>query len=100
MREGAALLQGLATCGHCGRRLHTHYRGRSAYGGRYYSWHHGTWFFAAGPGGAWSILATERVPKPVLAVSTSYYKIPPRQAKKMGAQSFVPPGQAKQNKNH
>ncbi len=27
-REGAALLQGLAVCGHCGRRLHTHYRGR------------------------------------------------------------------------
>jgi excisionase family DNA binding protein len=29
VREGAALLQGLASCGHCGRRLHTHYRGRS-----------------------------------------------------------------------
>jgi DNA invertase Pin-like site-specific DNA recombinase len=28
VREGAALLQGLAVCGHCGRRLHTHYRGR------------------------------------------------------------------------
>ena len=28
MREGSALLQGIATCGHCGRRLHTHYRGR------------------------------------------------------------------------
>ena len=30
MREGAALLQGLATCGHCGRRLRTHYRGRNS----------------------------------------------------------------------
>ena len=30
MREGAALLQGLATCGKCGRRLHTHYSGRNA----------------------------------------------------------------------
>src|SRR5271165_4425337 len=29
-RLGSALLQGLATCGHCGRRLHTHYRGRSS----------------------------------------------------------------------
>lgn len=28
VREGAALLQGLATCGHCGRKLHTHYRGK------------------------------------------------------------------------
>jgi len=30
VREGAALLQGLATCGKCGRRLHTHYQGRTA----------------------------------------------------------------------
>jgi DNA invertase Pin-like site-specific DNA recombinase len=30
VREGSALLQGLARCGHCGRRLHTHYRGRTA----------------------------------------------------------------------
>jgi len=30
VREGCALLQGLATCGHCGRRLHVHYRGRNS----------------------------------------------------------------------
>jgi predicted DNA-binding transcriptional regulator AlpA len=30
VREGGALLQGLATCGRCGRRLHTHYTGRTA----------------------------------------------------------------------
>jgi Recombinase/Recombinase zinc beta ribbon domain len=30
VREGSALLQGLASCGHCGRRLKTHYRGRNA----------------------------------------------------------------------
>lgn len=30
VREGGALLQGLAVCGHCGRRLHTHYHGRNA----------------------------------------------------------------------
>lgn len=28
VREGAALLQGLAVCGHCGRRLKVHYDGR------------------------------------------------------------------------
>src|SRR5262249_6859236 len=27
--EGSALLQGLASCGHCGRRLQTHYTGRN-----------------------------------------------------------------------
>jgi DNA invertase Pin-like site-specific DNA recombinase/predicted DNA-binding transcriptional regulator AlpA len=30
VREGTALLQGLAICGHCGRKLHTHYTGRTA----------------------------------------------------------------------
>jgi DNA invertase Pin-like site-specific DNA recombinase len=30
LREGSALLQSLASCGHCGRRLKTHYRGRNA----------------------------------------------------------------------
>ena len=30
LREGSALLQGIATCGHCGRRLRTHYRGRNS----------------------------------------------------------------------
>jgi len=30
VREGAALLQGLAICGHCGRRLRTHYQGRNS----------------------------------------------------------------------
>lgn len=30
VREGGAWLQGLATCGKCGRRLHTHYTGRTA----------------------------------------------------------------------
>lgn len=30
VREGTALLQGLAICGHCGRRLRTHYRGRNS----------------------------------------------------------------------
>jgi DNA invertase Pin-like site-specific DNA recombinase/predicted DNA-binding transcriptional regulator AlpA len=30
VREGTALLQGLAVCGHCGRRLRTHYTGRTA----------------------------------------------------------------------
>lgn len=33
VREGSALLQGIASCGHCGRRLHTHYRGRNSAAG-------------------------------------------------------------------
>jgi hypothetical protein len=30
VREGSALLQGIVTCGHCGRRLQVHYRGRNS----------------------------------------------------------------------
>ncbi len=30
VREGSALLRGIATCGHCGRHLHVHYRGRNS----------------------------------------------------------------------
>ena len=33
VREGSALLQGLAVCGHCGRKLRTHYTGRTASAG-------------------------------------------------------------------
>jgi len=68
------------------------------YGGRYYSFHNGTWFFAASSGGAWTIIATDRVPQPLLAVPATYYKIPPGQAKKTGGQSFGPPGHAKHGK--
>ena len=35
VREGAALLQGIGVCGHCGRRLSTHYRGRNSTPGYY-----------------------------------------------------------------
>jgi hypothetical protein len=30
VREGSALLQGIGICGHCGRKLKTHYRGRNS----------------------------------------------------------------------
>jgi hypothetical protein len=30
VREGSALLQGIVMCGHCGRQLHIHYRGRNS----------------------------------------------------------------------
>ena len=35
VREGAALLQGIATCGHCGRRLKVYYEGKNATPGYY-----------------------------------------------------------------
>jgi predicted DNA-binding transcriptional regulator AlpA len=40
VREGDALLQGLASCGHCGRRLRTHYTGRTSSPGYHCSGEH------------------------------------------------------------
>lgn len=65
------------------------------FGGRYYSLHDGVWFSAVGHGGPWVIIAPERVPRPVLAVPVTYYRIPPGHAKKMGDGDGGPPGQAK-----
>jgi hypothetical protein len=48
-----------------------------AYAGSYYSFHRGSWFRSAGPGNAWTAIATARVPDPVLAVPAAYYKISP-----------------------
>jgi DNA invertase Pin-like site-specific DNA recombinase len=35
IREGSALLQGIATCGHCGRKLRVYYQGRNSTPGYY-----------------------------------------------------------------
>ncbi|MGH7332351.1 MAG: hypothetical protein ACREKS_06300 [Candidatus Rokuibacteriota bacterium] len=65
------------------------------YGGRYYSLHNGAWFFATSHKGPWAFIATDRVPRPVLGVPVTYYKIPPGQAKRMGGEPTGPPGHVK-----
>lgn len=55
-----------------------------AYGGRYYSHHNGAWFVAANSTGPWTFIAANRIPRPVLAVPVSYYKVPPGHRKKIG----------------
>jgi hypothetical protein len=52
------------------------------YSGRYYSLHNGTWFYAPGYKGPWTVVGSDRVPQPVLAVPVTYYKVPPGRAKK------------------
>jgi len=53
------------------------------FGGRYYSFHDGVWFYSATGKGKWTVIPNNRVPRPVLAVPVTYYKVPPAQAKKM-----------------
>jgi hypothetical protein len=73
------------------------------YGGRYYSFHQGSWFYASRHSGPWTFIPNERVPRPVIGVPVTYYRIPPGQAKKManapGAPTRgCPPGLAKQGR--
>lgn len=65
------------------------------FGSRYYSFHSGVWFHAGNHNGPWAVIATARVPRAVLAVPVTYYKIPPGQAKKMGVHPGAGPGQGK-----
>ncbi len=55
-----------------------------AYGGRYYRHHNGAWFMASSYAGPWGFIAVERVPRPVLTVPVTYYKVPPGHMKKRG----------------
>src|SRR3990172_7903772 len=69
------------------------------YDGQYYSFHNGAWFIATGRGGPWTLIATDVVPRSVIAVPVQYYKIPPGHAKKMnGGPPYGPPGHAKGHK--
>jgi hypothetical protein len=47
-----------------------------AYAGLYYRLHGGTWFRSTGPGNAWRLITTDRVPNAVLAVLPTFAKVP------------------------
>ena len=52
------------------------------YGGKHFTYYDGSWFIAASYGAPWTFVAAEKVPKAVLTVPVSYYKIPPGHWKK------------------
>jgi len=54
------------------------------YGGRYYTFHNGSWFVAGGYNSPWKFVVVEKVPRQVLAVPVTYYKVPPGHLKKEG----------------
>jgi hypothetical protein len=68
--------------------------------GRYYSFHNGAWFVAAGHGAPWTAIAIATLPPQIRAVPVTHYKIPPGHAKKQEAQAggWCPPGQAKKGR--
>lgn len=54
------------------------------YSGHYYLFHEGMWLSAVSYNGPWTVIALERVPRPILAVPVDYYKRPPGHWKKHG----------------
>lgn len=50
--------------------------------GRYYSFHNGAWFYTPKWGAAWTLIAVERVPRAVLAIPVTYYRVPPGHLKR------------------
>jgi len=68
--------------------------------GRYYSFHNGAWFVAAGHRAPWTVISIEALPAPVRAVPVTHYRIPPGHAKKREAHvgGWCPPGQAKKGR--
>jgi len=76
-----------------------------AYGDRYYTFHEGAWFVSPGYRGPWTYVERVRVPRPLLGVSTRYYRDPPRreyyrERESRGHPHGMPPGQAKKLYGH
>jgi hypothetical protein len=68
------------------------------YGGRYYSYHHGSWFVAQRHGTPWTAVAVDTVPVAVRSVPAKHWKTPPGHEKKLERaerEGRCPPGLAK-----
>jgi hypothetical protein len=70
------------------------------YGGRHYRFHEGHWFIASSYGGPWTFVPRERVPRPVLGVPVTYYRVPPGHAKKMAGPGVDNHGPRGKNGKH
>jgi hypothetical protein len=76
------------------------------FGDRYYSFHNGVWFQGRTHNGPWVVIAESAVPRPVLGVPVTYYKIPPGHAKRLKRERErereesrgCPPGPARQGR--
>jgi hypothetical protein len=66
------------------------------YNGRYYTVRNDQWFYAARVNAPWKAIAIGRVPRQILAVPVSYYRLPPGHLKHRGG--HCPPGQAKKGR--
>jgi hypothetical protein len=71
-----------------------------AYGGRYYTFHGGSWFVASAYAGPWTYIEHVHVPRPIRIVPARYYHDHPRYVRYKGHPHGMPPGQAKKLYGH
>jgi hypothetical protein len=60
-----------------------------AYMGHYYLFHGGAWYGSAHHNGPWMLLHIHQVPRPILSVPVTYYKVRPSHWKKSGPPPWV-----------
>ena len=70
------------------------------YGGLYYTFHDGNWFHAASYAGPWTFVAIERLPRPILAVPVTYYKVKPGHWKEHGPPPWAGHGHGRGHHKH
>ncbi len=66
------------------------------YDGRYYTVRDDQWFYAARLNTPWVSIAIGKVPRQILAVPVTYYRVHPKHTKHRGG--HCPPGQAKKGR--
>lgn len=66
------------------------------YDGRYYTVRNDKWFYAARLNTPWVSIAIGKVPRQILAVPVTYYRVPPGHRKHK--RGHCPPGQAKKGR--
>jgi hypothetical protein len=68
------------------------------YNGRYYTVRDDHWFYATRVNTPWVAIAVGRVPRQVLAIPVTYYRVPPGHLRHAHGRGHCPPGQAKKGR--
>jgi hypothetical protein len=68
------------------------------YDGRYYTVRDDHWFYAARVNTPWVAIAVGKVPRQILAIPVTYYRVPPGHLRHVRGGGHCPPGQAKKGR--
>jgi len=86
-RPHLVAVPGVAAVSYAPRLAHNYF----VYGGHYYLYHGDAWFFGQHHNGPWMRLHLHQVPRPILRVPVTYYKVRPKHWRKAGPPPWVHP---------